>query len=148
MESRQQTSVWWTFRYELFITSIFKITYHIVHTWLQHIYNCKFIKASICQRENSPVTETIPEPTLLTWGGWPHRKKFSPLLATFPNQVLPHLSGHSDPMVLEPFDITLWYSGVPSLLKTSSDIERYFRNGFFSTLHTDLKVESHFHDHY
>ena len=31
----------------------------------------------INHRENSPVTQRTPEPTLLSWGGWP-RKKFSP----------------------------------------------------------------------
>ena len=25
-------------------------------------------------RENSPVTQTTPEPTLLSWGGWPRKK--------------------------------------------------------------------------
>ena len=53
-------------------------------------------------------------------------KKSPPPLATLPNPVLSHLSDHSDPTVLEPFDVTLWYSGVPwppNLLKTSSDIE-------------------------
>ena len=46
-----------------------------------------------------------------------------------------------------PFDVTLLYSGMPrtsNLLKISSDVESHFRNGFFSTLHTDLKVESNF----
>ena len=28
-------------------------------------------------RENSPITQTTPEPTLLTWGGWPF-EKYSP----------------------------------------------------------------------
>ena len=28
-------------------------------------------------RENSPITQTTPEPTLLSWGGWP-REKISP----------------------------------------------------------------------
>ena len=28
-------------------------------------------------RENSPVTQITPEPTLLSWGGWP-REKISP----------------------------------------------------------------------
>ena len=27
-------------------------------------------------RENSPVTQTTPEPTLLSWGGWPCEKNF------------------------------------------------------------------------
>ena len=35
-----------------------------------------------------------------------------------------------------------------NLLKISSDIESDFRNYFLSTLHTDLKVESDFYDHY
>ena len=26
-------------------------------------------------RENSPVTQTTPEPTLLSWGGWPREKR-------------------------------------------------------------------------
>ena len=43
-----------------------------------------------------------------------------------PNPVLSCLSGHSDPIVLKPFDVNLWYSGVqwrPKLLNISSDIE-------------------------
>ena len=41
------------------------------------------------------------------------RKKIPPPLATLLNPVLLCLSGHSDPIVLEPFHVTLWYSGVP-----------------------------------
>ena len=33
-------------------------------------------------RENSPITQTTPEPTLLSWGGWPHEKFPPPPLAT------------------------------------------------------------------
>ena len=33
-------------------------------------------------RENSPVTQTTPEPTLSSWGGWPREKCFPPPLAT------------------------------------------------------------------
>ena len=80
-------------------------------------------------RENSPVTQTTPEPTLLTWGGWPREKYPPPPLQ---NPVLSHLSDHSDPIVLEPFDVTLWYSVVPqmpNLLKISSDIESDVSNG-------------------
>ena len=29
-------------------------------------------------RENSPVTQTTPEPTLFSWGGWPREKSLSP----------------------------------------------------------------------
>ena len=66
-------------------------------------------------RENSPVTQTTPEPTLLIWGGWP-REIISPSpLATLPNLVLSCLSGHSDSIVIEPFDIILWYSSVPRM---------------------------------
>ena len=45
------------------------------------------------------------------------------------------------------FSNSLCYSGVSwmsNLLKISSDIESDFRNGFFSTLHIDLKDESNF----
>ena len=48
------------------------------------------------------------------------RKKSPPPLAMLPNPVLSCLSSHSDPIVLETFDVTLWYSGVsrtPNLLK-------------------------------
>ena len=102
-------------------------------------------------RENSPVTQTTTQPTLLTWGGGPWKKKFPPTLAMLPNPVLLHLSGHSDPIVLKPFDVTLWYSCVPptpNLLKISLDTKSDFRNGFFSTLHTYLKIEPNFYDHY
>ena len=34
-------------------------------------------------RENSPVTQTSPEPTLLSWGGGPRQKNFLPPLATW-----------------------------------------------------------------
>ena len=33
-------------------------------------------KIPITHRENSPVTQTTPEPTLLIWGGWPRAKNF------------------------------------------------------------------------
>ena len=65
-------------------------------------------------------------------------------MTTLLNPVLSRLSGHADPIVLEPFDVTLCYPGVPrtpNLLKISSDIESNIRNGLFSTLRTDLKVE-------
>ena len=48
------------------------------------------------------------------------RKKSLLPLATLPNLVLSHLSAQSDPIVLKPFDVTLWYSGeprTPNLLK-------------------------------
>ena len=118
------------------------------HNYTQYM---ALIKMTSNHSENSPVTQTTPEPTLLTWGGWSWDKKSPPPLAMLPNPVLSHLSGHSDPIVLEPFDVTLWYSSVPrtpNLLKISLDIESDFRNGFFSTLHTDFKVESNFYDHY
>ena len=54
-------------------------------------------------RENSPVTQTTPEPTLLSWGGWP-REKFAPNPGHTANPVLLRLSGHLDPIVLKPFD--------------------------------------------
>ena len=78
-------------------------------------------------RENSPVTQTTPEPTLLS------------------------LSGHSDPPfflnpLMLPFDNQVWR--MPNLLKISLDFESDFRNGFFGTLHIDLKVELNFYDHY
>ena len=37
---------------------------------------------------------------------------------------------------------------MPNLLKISLDIRSDFRNGFFGTLHIDLKVESNLYDHY
>ena len=82
------------------------------------------------------------EQTILTAGVgsfWPFRAmlgrmtmwKNPPLpLVTLPNPVLSCLSGHSDPIDLKPFVVTLWYSGVPqtpNLLKISSDIESDFR---------------------
>ena len=39
-------------------------------------------------------------------------RKIPPPLATLPNPVLSRLSGHSDPIVLQPFDVTLWYTQV------------------------------------
>ena len=37
----------------------------------------------IDHRENSPVTQTTPQPTLLSWGGWPREKNSPPPLATW-----------------------------------------------------------------
>ena len=37
-------------------------------------FTCTF---PMSHRENSPITQTTPEPTLLSWGGWP-REKISP----------------------------------------------------------------------
>ena len=41
-------------------------------------------------KENSPITQTTPEPTLLFWGGWPREKIFptpghtaSPVLSAY-----------------------------------------------------------------
>ena len=55
-------------------------------------------------RENSPVTQTTPEPTRLSWEGWPREKYPThppphptppyPPLVTLPNPVLSLLSGH------------------------------------------------------
>ena len=97
-----------------------------------------------------PRAQTTPEPTLLSWGGWPHEKN-PPSLATLPNPILLCLSGHSDPIVFKPSDVALWFSGVPwkpYLLKICLGIESDCRNGFFIALYTDLKVELNFYDHY
>ena len=83
-------------------------------------------------RESSPVTQTTPEPTLLNLGGWPLEKNPPPPLGTMTNPVLSHLSGHSKPIVLEPFDVTLWNAKF-AYFKISLDIESDFRNGFFGT---------------
>ena len=93
--------------------------------------------------ENSPVTQTTPEPTLLSWED-DHMKIFS---------LTP---GHAaKPGLITPFRPhcfrTLWDAGVPrtpNLLEISSDFENDFRNGFFGTLHKDLNIESNFYDHY
>ena len=50
-------------------------------------------------RENSPVTQTTPDTTLLTRGGWP-REKYPPPPVKLPSLVLSRLSGHLDPIVL------------------------------------------------
>ena len=76
-------------------------------------------------------------------GRMPWEKNPLPPLATLPNPVLSYLSGHSDTIVLEPIDVTLWYSDepwLPNLLKISSDIESDFNIFFFSILHTDFKL--------
>ena len=113
---------------------------------------CRVTLRGMVHRQNIPITQSTPDPTMFSWGGWPCEKKnYLPPLAMLRSPVLSRLSGHSDPIVLEPFDVTLWYSGVPrtlNFLKISSDIECDFRHGFFSTLHTDFRVESNFYDHY
>ena len=41
-----------------------------------HLILVPYIYGS-AHRENSPITQTTPEPTLPSWGGWP-REKFPP----------------------------------------------------------------------
>ena len=82
------------------------------------------------------ISHTVKLGRMITWKipTPPPHPPPPPPLATLPNPVLSCLSGHSDPIVLKPFDDILWYSGVPrmpNLLKISSDIESDFRNGFF-----------------
>ena len=59
-------------------------------------------------RENSPVTQSTPEPTLLSWGRWPCEKN-SPTPGHIANTILSHLLGHSDPIVLKPFHVIMVY---------------------------------------
>ena len=42
-------------------------------------WGCRWVyhRVAAVHRENSPITQTTPEPTLLSWGGWP-REKFPP----------------------------------------------------------------------
>ena len=58
-------------------------------------------------KKNSPITQTIPEPTL-SWGGWPCEKLF-PTPGHTASPVLSYLLGHLDPIVLKPFDIWDFY---------------------------------------
>ena len=45
--------------------------------WMCKIVHSIFYKTiQDIHRENSPVTQTTPEPTVLTWGGWPREKYF------------------------------------------------------------------------
>ena len=61
-------------------------------------------------RENSPVTQTTSEPTLLSWEGGPRDPPPPPQLpltppsplTTLPNPVFLRLSGHTDPIVFIP----------------------------------------------
>ena len=81
--------------------------------------------------EISPITQTTPEPTLLTWGVWPLKKIPPPWSCCQTRSYHAYLATQT-PLSLEPFD-TLWYSGVPwmpNLLKISLDIESDFRNAF------------------
>ena len=48
------------------------------------------IRKAYFHRENSPVTQTTPEPTLLSWGGWPREP-------TTPPHPTPHPWPHCKP---------------------------------------------------
>ena len=87
---------------------------------------------------NHPRAHTVKLGRMTTW------KKFPPTLAIMPNLVLLRLSGHSDPIVHEPFDVTLWCSGVPwtpNLLNISLDIEVDFQH----IVHISKLHENAFH---
>ena len=71
--------------------------------------------------ENSPVTQTMPEPTLLSWGSWP-RDKFPPLPP-----------GHTaSPVLSRSYHA---FHATQTLL---------FSGSLISTLHIELKVEWNF----
>ena len=97
--------------------------------------------------ENSPITQTTPEPTLFFLGGWPREKNF------------PHPWPHCKPGLialigpLRPYcSQTLWscsgMSRKPNLLKTCVGLETDIRIAIPSTLHIGLKVEWNFLDQY
>ena len=79
---------------------------------LSHIPQCT-IRAHFCSewcmhRENSPPYSNHPRAHTVNLGRMTTPKIFPSPLATLPNLVLSHSSGYSDPIVLEPFDVTLW----------------------------------------
>ena len=54
-------------------------------TWgigVKWVFGTVCIFRTVCHRENSPITQTSPEPTLLSWGGGPCEKFFPHPLAT------------------------------------------------------------------
>ena len=121
-----------------------RITYRPLHASIVALYLLHGIRRTV-PLPKPPRAHTVKLGRMTMW------KKIPPLVTLCANPVLSRLSDHSDPIVLEPFDVTLWYSGVPrtqNLLKILSDIESDFRNSLFSTLYTDLNVESNFYDHY
>ena len=92
--------------------------------------------------ENSPITQTTPEPTLLSWGGWPLEKNSPPPLATLrsyrANRATQTLLLFSNPLIL------LRCVTEIKLFKTCIDLETDIRIGISSTLHIELKVEWNF----
>ena len=73
-----------------------------IYAFESRIYTIWWV--DLCHREDSSVTQTIPKSTLLSWGGWPCEKIF-PAPGHAASPVLLHLSGHSDLIVLKPFDL-------------------------------------------
>ena len=94
-------------------------------------------------RENSLVTQTTPEPTPLSWGGWPC-ENFFPKPWSHCKACLIALIGPLRPYCSQ----ALWScSGVSqklNLLKTCIDLETVSRIVIPSTLHIELKVEWNF----
>ena len=46
----------------------------LTNLWNVFIWKLLMVCVFDSHRENSPVTQTTPEPTLLSWGGWPREK--------------------------------------------------------------------------
>ena len=75
----------------IFVRSLFRVLI-IDSLWLANLFQVLYIN-TLKHRENSPVTQTTPEPTLLSLGGW-LRDKFPP---TPPPTPPPHPWPHSKP---------------------------------------------------
>ena len=90
--------------------------HHASHSWI--ITDLHVGLKPVWHRENSPDTQSTPEPPLLSWGEWPREKKTPDHMA---NSVLSYLSGYWDPIVLEPFDVS-GVSWMSNLLKISLDM--------------------------
>ena len=71
-----------------------------IHWWLWNNGQSLTVVSRFPHRENSTVTRTTPEPTLLSWGGWPCETH--PPLAMQPNPVLSRLSATQTPLFSNP----------------------------------------------
>ena len=81
--------------------------------------------------ENSPITQSIPKPTLLSWGN-DHRKKILPHPWPLRRPSLRVIIRPLSPIVLKIFDVFQVCHECLNLLKISSDIEKILEMAYLA----------------
>ena len=111
--------------------------------WCQTLNMCLYFTV-ISHRENSPVTQPPQSPHCYL-GAVDHAKKFPPTLGHTASPALSRLSGHLDPIVLKPVDLSQVCHGNKICSKLALTWKLTLEMTMIpSALHIELKVEWYF----